>query len=495
MGKEITRREFVKTGSVGLAATGGLLMSTSAKSYGRILGANDKINMAVIGLKGRGIAHVLSFAKMKNVSVKYLVDVDENQFKRRIENVEEVSGETPKTEWDMRRVLDDNDIDAVSFATPNHWHALGAIWAAQAGKHVYVEKPSSHNIWEGRKMVEAARKYNVLMQVGFQKRASLKVLRAIKLIRDGQLGDVYMARGLCFKPRADIGIYPDGPLKKGEKFKINLESNSYMPSYTKEYLKKVHYDMWLGPAPERPFNRNRFHYNWHWHWDYGNGDTGNQGPHEFDIARWALGKDELPVKVSSYGGYFAYKSAQETPNTQTSIFEYADGKILEFGTRGLLSNPEGILLPDINITSDGRISAESAAVPIKIGNIILGTEGWMQMDSSGDWQTFFGRTNEPGPTSGTRDMEHDPMDLTGGSGGGIFSNFIDAVKSGRQSDLSCDIETGHLTSVLPLMGNVSYRLGRELRLDGKNEKFLHDDEANKMLTRDYREGFVVPNNV
>ncbi|MEN8193026.1 MAG: Gfo/Idh/MocA family oxidoreductase [Bacteroidota bacterium] len=494
MAKEISRREFVKKGSVGLAA-GTVLMSTSAKSYAKILGANDKINMAVIGVRGRGGSHINSFAAMEDVNLKYLVDVDEHQFKRRLDEAEKISGDRPKTESDMRKVFDDKDIDAVAMATPNHWHALGTIWAAQAGKHVYVEKPSSHNVWEGRKMVEASRKYNVLVQVGFQTRAKVNAHRALKFIEDGKLGDVYMTRGLCFKPRADIGLYPDGPMKSGEKFRMNLESGSYETPYTKEYLKSVNYNLWLGPAPTRPFNRNRFHYNWHWHWDYGNGDTGNQGPHQFDVARWMLGKDELPVKVRSHGGYFAYKSAQETPNTQTSLFEYEDGKLLEFGTRGLFTNPEGTLLPDINVTGDGTISSTTKSRPVKIGTIVLGTEGWMQIDSGGNWQTFFGRKNEAGPTSGEADDSYDPLDLTGGSGGGIFENFITAIKSGKRSDLACDIETGHKSTVLPLIANVSYLVGRELRLDGKNESFIDDEEANKLLTRDYRDGFEVPENV
>jgi predicted dehydrogenase len=285
-------------------------------------------------------------------------------------------------------------------------------------------------------------------------------------------------------------------MKDGEKFRLNLESGHYEVPYTESYLSKVHYDMWLGPAPERPFNRNRFHYNWHWFWDYGNGDTGNQGPHQFDVARWGLNKDEMPVKVSSNGGYFAYKqSAQETPNTQTSLFEYADGTLLEFGTRGIYTNPEGVLLPDINITSDGRISSESKAVPIKIGTIFLGTEGWMQIDAGGNWQTFFGRKNDPGPTSGEKDDSYDPTNLIGTGGGGHFDNFIKAVQSGKRSDLTCDIETGHLSSVLPLIANISYRLGRELKLNSNEETFIDDKEANKMLTRDYRKEFIVPNKV
>lgn len=494
MGKEISRREFVKKGSVGLAA-GTVLMSTSAKSYAKILGANEKLNVACIGIRGRGGGHIRQYAEMKDVNVKYLVDIDENLFEERLAEVEQITGERPETEWDMRTVFEDKDIDAVSFATPNHWHALGTVWAAQAGKHVYVEKPSTHGVWEGRKMVEAARKYNVIVQVGFQNRSFDSTIRAMKMLHEGKLGDIYMARGLCFKPRPDIGIYPDGPMKPGEKFRMNLESNSYETPYTEEYLKKVHYDMWMGPAPEKPFNRNRFHYNWHWQWAYGNGDTGNQGPHQFDVARWGLNKDDLPVKISSYGGYYAYKSAQETPNVQTSLFEYEDGKVLEFATRGIYTNPEGVLLPDIKIKGDGSISAENAAKPVKIGTIFLGTEGWMQIDAGGNWQTFFGRRNEPGPTSGEKDDSYDPMDLTGSGGQGIFGNFISAVKSGDYKKLTCDIETGHRSSILPEIANISYRLKRELKMNPNKEAFIDDDEANKMLKRDYRGEYVIPDEV
>lgn len=494
MKKGITRRKFIKKGSVGVAGVS--MLSTSALSYGRILGSNDSIQMGIIGIRGRGGSHIENFGKMKNVRLKYLVDVDENQFKDRLDQVEKFAGYRPQTEWDMRRVFDDKEIDAVSVAAPNHWHALSTIWGAQAGKHVYVEKPSTHNVFEGRKMIEAARKYNVLVQVGFQNRSIANTQRAMKFIRDGKLGEVYMTRGLCFKPRPSIGMYPDGPMKPGEQFKMNVESGGFEPAYTEAYLKNVHYDMWIGPAPERPFNRNRFHYNWHWNWDYGNGDTGNQGPHQFDVARWALGKEELPTRVNSMGGYFGEKSAQNTPNTQTSLFEYADGKILEFGTRGIFTNPEGVLLPDINVTGGGKISASSKATPVKIGVIVLGTDGWMQIDAGGNWQTFFGRNNEAGPTSGEKDDSYDPLDLTGGGGGeAIFNNFISAIRNNDQSELTCDIETGHKSSVLPLIANVSYRLGRELRIDGKEESFIKDKEANKMLTREYRKGYVVPDTV
>ncbi|MBI1932294.1 MAG: Gfo/Idh/MocA family oxidoreductase [Ignavibacteriales bacterium] len=494
MNKNISRREFVKKGSMGLAA-GTVFMSTTAKSYGRIIGANNAINMAIIGIRGRGSGHIEMFGNNKDVRIKYFADIDENLFPQALKEFSKIADYTPQTVWDMRKVYDDKDIDAVSIATPNHWHALASIWAAQAGKHVYVEKPSTHNVWEGRKMVEASRKYNTLIQVGFQNRSFINTQRAMKFIHEGKLGKLFLVRGLCFKRRPDIGIYPDGPMKADEKYRTNLESNDYETPYTEEYLSKVHYDMWLGPAPKKVFNRNRFHYNWHWHWDYGNGDTGNQGPHQFDVARWGLNTKDYPVKVRSFGGYYKFKSSQETPNTQTSIFEYKDGTILEFCTRGLYTNPEGIFLPDFKFSTSGQISADSKAKPITIGTLFYGTEGWMQIDGGGNWQTFFGYKNEPGPTSGDADGSYDPMNLKGSNDQSHFENFISAVKNGNRANLNCDIEEGHLSSALPIIANISYRLERELKLDGNNEKFINDKEADSMLTREYRNEYKVPEKV
>ena len=477
--KDISRREFLSRGgqaAAGVVAGSALVPFAVSKGQAGPMGANDRINLAVIGIRGQGSSHIRGFSKLPGVHLKTLCDVDENLFPERVKMVEEAHGYAPGTEWDLRRVLDDNDIDAVTIAAPNHWHALATTWACQAGKHVYVEKPSSHNVWEGRKMVEAARNYNCLVQVGFQNRSRRNTRAAMKFIHDGKLGKIHMARGLCFKPRDDIGRYPDGPVPNGEEFHLRINPNSgKMTPYTAAYLENVHYDLWLGPAAKRPFNRNYFHYNWHWHWDYGNGDTGNQGPHQFDIARWGLNRDDYPIKVRSFGGYFAFDSSQETPNTQTSVFEYADGTILEFGTRGLVTNSEG---------------------DVRIGDLFYGTEGWMQIDSGGKWQTFFGRKNEPGPTSEeTKEEEYDPMQLTGTGAGGHYGNFINALRSGKTEDLNCDIEVGHLSSALPHIANISYRLGRELMFDGSKERFVGDEEADRMLTRKYREPYVVPETV
>ena len=245
--------------------------------------------------------------RLKNVEIKTLCDIDANLAPERINDarLSDVATFKPGFVQDLRRVLDDKDIDAVVIATPNHWHALATIWALQAGKHVYVEKPSSHTVWEGRKMVEATARYNKIVQVGTMNRSRPAVRDAIKFIHEGGLGKVYMARGLCYKPRPAIGKYSgrsDGA-RREVRAHASRPRRTSRPT-TQQYLSKVDYDLWLGPAPKRPFNRNRFHYNWHWHWDYGNGDSGNQGPHQFDIARWGLQKQEHPVKIRSVGGYF-----------------------------------------------------------------------------------------------------------------------------------------------------------------------------------------------
>lgn len=456
------RRDFIKKGALGAAgiAIGG--MGFSAKSYASIVGANERINMAIIGIGGRGTAHISAWCKLKdshNVHLKTLCDTDEQFFGPRSKSVIDMGCEKPLTEWDMRKVFDDKEIDAVSFATPNHWHALGTIWACQAGKHVYVEKPGCHNVWEGRKMIEAARKYDKRVQVGFNNRSNADVMEAIQFLHDGGIGKVYMARGLCIKPRDSFGIAKDSA-----------------PPAT------LHYDRWLGPATWRPYNEKRGHYNWHWFWDTGNGDTGNQGPHQFDIARWGLNKNEHPISVYSAGGIYGIdpdECAQETPNTQSSVFKYKDGTMLEFETRGRYSNGE-------------------SSLDIKVGNIFYGTEGYLEIGNGGPWKAFRKRESEPFARSKTKAEKQDDVSLAGSSNTPHFSNFLDTIRSGKNADLHCDINEGFFSTVLPLIANISYRLQRELKFMGADmdmERFMGDDEANALLTRVYRPPYVVPDEV
>jgi predicted dehydrogenase len=440
--KQLDRRTFLKTsGAAGLTAAAPFVSRAWGSS-----GPNDAINVAVIGVRSRGAAHYKQFAKMPNVNVVTLCDVDERLFAKALKDLG--AEKKIKTETDLRRVLDDQNVHAVAIATPDHWHALATIWACQAGKDVYVEKPASHTIWEGRQMVKAARKYNRVVAVGLQSRSNPAIQAAIKFLHEGGLGEIHTARALCFKPRDTIGRKPDSPCPPG-----------------------VNYDLWLGPARQRAFNENHFHYNWHWFWEYGCADIGNQGPHQMDIARWALNKHDYPQTIKSVGGRFAFDDDQETPNTQTATFEYADGKLLEFGVRGLYTNAEG---------------------GITVGNLFYGTKGWMQLDDDG-WKTFFGRKQEPGPSMAVRGAN--PMNLSGSGDGGHFENFIQAVRARDAKLLNCDIEEGHRSTALCHLANISYRVRREVRFDGQAERFIGDKDADGLLTRNYRKPFVVPEKV
>lgn len=450
------RREFIKKSALGSAAIAIGGMELSAKSYNSIQGANDRLNIAVIGIGGQGGTHISSYLGLrdsKNIRITTLCDVDEKFYAARLKTIQEKSGDTPKTEWDMRKVFEDKDIHAVSFATPNFWHALGTIWACQAGKHVYVEKPASYGIFEGRKMVEAARKYNVRVQTGTQNRSIPGVIEAIKFLHNGGIGDVFMAKGLCFKPRDSFGIAKDGE-----------------PPAT------LHYDMWLGPVQWQPYNEKKVHYNWHWHWATGGGDTANQGPHQFDIARWGLNKNEHPVTIYSMGGIYGIsptECSQETPNTQTSVLKYKDGKILEFETRGRYTHAEG-------------------GLGIRIGNLFYGTEGYMEIDG-GTWKAYRKREDKPFAGSDVGEKPNDPTFMAPPGGSNHYGNFIDAIRSGKNEDLHADINEGYMSACLPALANISYRVGRQLTFDGAKEKFVNDPEADKLLTREYRKGFVVPN--
>jgi predicted dehydrogenase len=463
----MTRRDFnVRVGAAAVGVAVG----------GRIVGANDRVVVANIGVRGQGNSLKRGFARLKNVEIKTICDIDANLAPERINDTRlaDVPTFKPGFVQDLRRVLDDKDVDAVVIATPNHWHALATIWALQAGKHVFVEKPAAHTLWESRQMINAANQYRKLVQVGTMNRSRPVVREAIKFVHEGGIGKVFMARGLCFKPRPAIGKYPDGPMAPGEKYALTVTSTNYEPAYDEAYLSKVNYDLWLGPAPKRPFNRNRFHYNWHWHWDYGDGDTGNQGPHQFDVARWGLNKSEHPVKIQSSGGYFGAPSSQETPDTHTTLFEYADGTILEFATRGQFTNDEGTQ---------------------RIGNLFYGDKGWVWIDGDGrKWQSYLGPKNEKGPGADVPSGESggsDPLVLTS-TENPHYQNFVDAIRANDPKMLNSDIVEGHISSSLPQLANIAYRTGHSLVFDGKTETFVNDKKADQLLTREYRKGFEIP---
>ncbi len=309
-----SRRQFLGRT---LAAAGAGFAIGGTKSSGRVIGANDTIRIGVAGLNGRGGSHVDEFSKMKGVEITYLIDPDTRTYEKRLKTVKEKgSGATPKTVKDVREALDDKELDAISIATPNHWHALMTVWGCQAGKDVYVEKPCSHNVHEGRVAVEAARKYGRIVQHGTQSRSSREWAQVAELVKSGKYGKLLVSRGLCYKPRWQK---PQG--------NIGFIADSTPPP-------QLDFNLWTGPAPEHPFNKNYVHYNWHWFWDFGNGDIGNQGVHQMDIARWMIPGATLPKSVVSLGGRFGYKDQGETPNTQVAVFDYGDAQLI-FEVRGL----------------------------------------------------------------------------------------------------------------------------------------------------------------
>ena len=440
----ITRKDFINRSTMATAAvaTIGPLAISNSKVMGNPLGANDTINVAVVGIRGRGQSHIRAFANMENVRVKTLCDIDERLFDERVQMTEEIQGSRPGTETDIRRVIDDPEIDVISDATPNHWHALSTVWACQAGKDVYVEKPGSHNIWEGGKMVEAARKYNRIVQHGTQIRSSEGIQEAIQQIREGLLGEVYMARGMCYRWRDDIGKKPVQPAPK-----------------------EVHYDLWLGPSQYIPYSENRVHYNWHWQWEFGNGDIGNQGVHQLDLARWGLGVG-LPSRVTSMGGMFLWDDDKTVPNVINTSYYYPNdgdkGKMLVFDTRPWITNDE-----------------KNA----KVGVIFYGSEGYMVIDSYSRYRTYLGRDEEPGPENN--------------AGGDHYANFIDAVRARNRHLLNAEIYEGHLSSALCHMGLISTRLNKNLEFDPGTERFIGDEDANNSIymKRKYREPFVIPETI
>lgn len=418
-------------GRSGAAMIGGTMASSS------VWGANERVSMAVIGFNGRGGEHIGAWCSHPDSELVALCDVDQNVLDQGVKTASEKTKKDVKGYKDMRELFEDKSIDAVSIATPNHWHSLAAIWAIQAGKDVYVEKPCSHNLWEGRQLVNAAKKHGRIVQHGTQIRSSEAIREAMQKIKDGVLGDVYMARGLCYKRRASIGKKPDGPVPAG-----------------------VDYNLWLGPIAERPFNENKFHYNWHWQYDTGNSDLGNQGVHQMDIARWALDV-QLPTQVSGVGGKYLFDDDKGTPNSMTTAFHYPTagtmGKQLVFEVRPWHTNDEK---------------------GAKIGVLIYGSEGYMVIPSYSKYATFLGDKEEPGPS--------------GDKGGDHWGNFLEAVKAKDASKLNAPIEEGHYSSALCHLGLLSVRLGRGFAFDPAKEQIVGDDEANSMLTIKYREPFVVP---
>jgi len=445
--KKTSRRQFIAaslTGAASLVVPVGLKATNDFRIPeiipANVFGANDRVRVAVLGMNGRGQSHVETLMKIPNVSVIALCDPDLELLTKRAKEFETKYKQKVNFAQDFRKLYENKDIDAVSIATPNHWHALQSILACQAGKDVYVEKPATHNVFEGRKLIEAAYKYNRIVQHGVQLRSSEAIREAIKMLHEGIIGRVYMARGLVFRWRPDIGNKGISRIPEG-----------------------LDYDLWCGPAPMLPFTRNLVHYNWHWHWNYGNGDVGNQGIHETDLCMWGLNV-ELPERITSMGGKFLWDDCKEVPEIQSSIYHYPkEKKIIQFEVRNWCTNLE-----------DGA----------GVGNIFYGEKGYMVIKGYDTYEIYFGEKREKGPSKTT------PDELTL-----HFKNWIDAILKRDMSIQNGPVETGHFSSALAHLGNISYRLGRQLTFDPVAERFIGDEDANNMLTRQYRSPYLLPEKI
>jgi predicted dehydrogenase len=432
----ISRRTF-------LNASLGSVASLSALSYTRAADkVNEKVALAIIGIGsavpgsvgGRGRQLIRPFSEFKDVDIAYLCDVDESFFPIGQKLLTERQRPEARVEKDLRRVLEDKTLDAVVIAMPDHWHALATIWACQAGKHVYVEKPASHNLSEGRRMVEAARKYHRVVQLGTQSRSSASLARAAEFVRSGKLGKTPAARAWIGGSRPNIGKEPDSAVPKG-----------------------VDYDLWLGPAPKRSFNTNRFHYRWHWMWDYGTGELGNNGIHALDRLRWILNLD-APTRIVAAGGKYFYDDDQETPDTLTAMFEF----------------------PTCSVTWEHRVWSKASGD----GAEIYGEHGTLVLDRKG-WHVAKGIEASDKGDNKDEDVEN-----------GVHQrNFIDCIKNSSGTSVSrpnADIEEGHKSTRMCHLGNIAFRTGRAIRFDAQTETCLDDEKANRLLQRSYREPFVVP---
>lgn len=423
---------------------------------------NSRIHVAIIGMGGRARAHAESLVELEkdasaNVELTGICDCDEGKRRLAAEIWEKQSGHEIQTYDDMQRVFDDSAIDAVTFATPNHWHALNVIWGCQAGKDVYVEKPGSHNIFEGRRMVEAARKYDRIVQHGTQCRSSPNIVEGIQKLHDGVIGDVYFARGIAYKIRGNLGQHAPRPVPEG-----------------------LDWDAWCGPAPVNEFS-NFQHKRWHWIWDYGNGEIGNQGVHQMDILRWGLKLDDHPSQISSVGTNYmqekVHKSSAETPGVLSTSMKWDDGRMIEFEVRDWYTNAE----------AGFRDTYPFVQKDFPVGTIFLGTEGTMIIPDYSSYYTFLGRKREPGPSAFE---EGSPI-----SNLPHFQNWVAAMRSRKREDLRAEIIHGHMSSALCHLANISYRVDRTVKFDPSTERFIGDDQADELLTRPPRGKYTVPSQV
>jgi predicted dehydrogenase len=464
------------------------LGALTAASAVRVMGANDKVAVGIVGLGGRGTNHLNIYSSLPEAQVVGLCDVNQAAREKAQATLVRKSLEKAREFEDMRQMFADPKIEAVSIATPNHWHALSAIWAMKAGKDVYGEKPACYNIHEGMRMIQVQRETKRIMQVGSQHRSWPFKVKAITAMQQGLIGKLYMAKALCYKLRPSIGHTPDAPTPAG-----------------------LNWDLFLGPAPMRPFNEKRFAYYWHWFWDTGNGDIGNQGVHETGIARWALGDPQWPKTAMAFGGKFGIDDDTETPNTLTAGFSYGDQQLV-VEVRGKMTNGEGTRQTRVVTAGPGAAgrggrgrgaegAAPAAAPPaapaptvvgpaanplnVAVGDLFYGSDGWAAMSDQG-FQAYKGDSSELIMEEKADRGAGDPTALH-------MQNFLACVQSRREQDLHDPIANAVPSADLCHLANISYRVGRGLKIEpGPVPKFTGDPEATKMVTRPvYRKPYEV----
>ena len=445
------------------------LGALTAASAVRVWGANDKVNVGIVGLGGRGTTHLNNYTGLKEAQVVALCDVNQAARERAQATLSKKSLEKAREFQDMREMFADQKVEAVSIATPNHWHVLCAVWAMKAGKDVYGEKPACYNIYEGMRVIQVQRETKRIMQVGSQHRSWPFKVKAMAALQQGLVGKLYMTKALCYKLRPSIGHTPDTPTPPG-----------------------INWDLFLGPAPMRPFNEKRFAYFWHWFWDTGNGDIGNQGVHETGLARWALGDPVWPKTATAFGGKFGIDDDTETPNTLTAGFNYGEQQLV-VEVRGRTTNGEGVR--QARVVTAGPMAPPTPAptqvgpvnnpLNVGVGVLFYGSEGWAAMSDQG-FQAYKGDSSElimeerPAPGAG------DPTSLH-------MQNFLECVRSRREQDLHDPIANSVPSADLCHLANISYRVGRVLKIEpGPVPKFTGDAEATKMVTRPvYRKPYEV----
>lgn len=442
---EKSRRNFIKKTMAASAAIslGGILPSFSAKSYARISGANERIQVGIMGVHARGLALAKNYAQQKNCEIIYISDVDSQSMSKCIDTVEKVQNRRPKAAPDFRKALEDKSLEALVIAAPDHWHAPAAILACKAGKHVYVEKPCAHNPHEGEMLVAAARKYKRQVQMGSQRRSWPNVITAIKEVQDGIIGRVYYGKGWYTNNRPSIGI--------GKKVEV--------PSW-------LNYDLWQGPAPREDYRDNILHYNWHWFWDWGTGESGNNGTHMVDLLRWGMGL-EYPTSVSSSGGRYRYEDDWQTPDTQVVTWEFPDNKLMDW--EGRSCNGRDIEGSGVGVAFYG----EKGTLVIDGGNSykLYDLKNKLLKDVKNDFTINSRDTVDP---SRNLDALH-------------IQNFFDGIRNG--TPLNAEILKGYQSTLLSLLGNIAVRTGTTLKTDAKNGHILNNEKANQYWKRDYQPGW------